>query len=86
MEALPAHSPPSKAPPATSTLKLPLLRNAILHKTKNVIIMYYVIKLYRALYPSVVFTTESFNDAKAYAAIMHRNDPDYNYIVLTEAK
>lgn len=44
---------------------------------------YYVIKRYKSFLPSIVFDTESLEDAKEFAAIMHRTD-GYEYSVLCD--
>lgn len=44
---------------------------------------YYVIKMYKSFLPSIVFSTQSKEDANAYAGIMHRTD-GYEYSVVTD--
>lgn len=44
---------------------------------------YYVIKMYKSFLPSIVFSTQSKEDANTYAGIMHRTD-GYEYSVVTD--
>ena len=47
--------------------------------------MYYVLQMFKYSLPSCIFKTEVYEDAVAFAAIMHRTNPDTEYIVVKEA-
>ena len=47
---------------------------------------YFVLRVYSTEWvtPNVLFQTENMEDAMSYAAIMNRNEPKYNHIVVSE--
>lgn len=47
--------------------------------------MYYVLQMFKYSLPSCIFKTEVYEDAVAFAAIMHRTNPDTEYKVVKEA-
>ena len=47
--------------------------------------MYYILQMFKYSLPSCIFQTPDFNDAIAFAAIMHRTNPDTEYKVVKEA-
>ena len=47
--------------------------------------MYYVLQTFKYSLPSCIFKSSIYEDAVAFAAIMHRTNPDTEYIVVKEA-
>lgn len=43
--------------------------------------VYVVLKIFSAISPSVIFTTDREADAEAYAKIMKRAEPEYDFAV-----
>lgn len=47
--------------------------------------MYFVLQMFKYSLPSCIFKTEVYEDAVAFAVIMHRANPDNEYKVVKEA-
>ena len=52
---------------------------------KQTHIMYFVAQMFKYSQPSIIFNTESYEDALAFTAIMQRRNPETEYKVLKEA-
>lgn len=44
---------------------------------------YVVLKVYKSILPSVVFQSDDATNATIYAAVMQKEDSNYNYVVAT---